>query len=244
MPAISAIFASISVGELARRARRRLRVRRAPRRPGARAHRRRRCSARCRRTRRRCRRRAAGAPHPPVRCEPSVITTVGRSARIASELTVWPLLVTTGRSIASGNVVEMSRPTTLSPNPRPNTVAAIEPEMSIGTIRSVDSTVTSVSPSRSWETTVAGSCCVRASAARRCRRPGGAPSTRPRTRPGHRAARARPAARGGRSAPSPSRSRAARRSCSRASASTTRAARAIGRRTVRKPRRGIMGVRA
>ena len=92
--------------------------------------------------------------------EPSVITTVGRSARIASELTVWPLLVTTGRSIASGNVVEMSRPTTLSPNPRPNTVAAIEPEMSIGTIRSVDSTVTSVSPSRSWETTVAGSCCA------------------------------------------------------------------------------------
>jgi len=90
---------------------------------------------------------------------PSVISTVGRSASTASLLTACPPEVMRGRPDASGNVVEMSRPTTLSPRPSPKMVAAIEPEMSRPRMRSVDVTVTSVSPARSCEMTVAGRVC-------------------------------------------------------------------------------------
>lgn len=92
------------------------------------------------------------------------MTMLGRSASTDSLLMAWPLLVTTGRSAASGKVVEMSRPTTESPNPSANTVEAIDPAMSSGRMRLVSSTVTTTSPARSRETTVVGSCCAGASA--------------------------------------------------------------------------------
>ncbi len=92
--------------------------------------------------------------------ELSVRMTVGSSARMASPLSSWPFCVTRGRSAASGNPVEVSRPTTESPSPRPNTVAASDPDRSRARIRLVSLIVTSVS----WlSTIVTGSDCSGAS---------------------------------------------------------------------------------
>ncbi len=57
----------------------------------------------------------------------SVSTTVGARFRIASAFIAWPPGVTFGMSFAAGNADAVSRPTTLSPSPRANTVSVSVP---------------------------------------------------------------------------------------------------------------------
>ena len=141
--------------------------RRAPRRTpaGRRPRRRRGRAGPRRRSWRRSRGRSTGTPvsascsttsRGPI--EPSVMITVGFCAMTDSALTAWPSAVMSGRSSAPGKSVETSRATSWSPRPRPHSVAAIEPDMSNATMREVSVTVTFVSPERTCETTVAGSC--------------------------------------------------------------------------------------
>ncbi len=53
--------------------------------------------------------------------------TLGFRPRIVSADRSMPAVVTSGKSLAASNVVEISRPTTFPPNPRLNTISAIEP---------------------------------------------------------------------------------------------------------------------
>src|SRR5690606_4186840 len=66
--------------------------------------------------------------------------------RIASADRSWPLTVTSGRSRACSNVVDVSRPMTRSPSPRLNTISAMDPYRLTGRMRSTSVTVT-VGPS-------------------------------------------------------------------------------------------------